>query len=231
MPTLKIMELVEMYDSLFECWALRSNPEEGDVHTPDSFMMYMAKDIVEIAWHNLGGKAKRLSFYRKPILAPLLKQYTEQGKIKNQKINSYIIKNIENYVHRFRIDFHVNIDSKLIACIECEMRTKNVTVKHIAKDSVFLKQAHPKAINVLFQLESQLGGDYGNIKKNVHYGSNPTHTILSYFDDVDLNIVTLLEGERKVDQPIHKKKFYKPLETTSVKRAVKVFEDLLMPSL
>jgi hypothetical protein len=45
--------------------------------------------------------------------------------------------------------------------------------------------------------------------------------------DVDLNIITLLEGERKVDQPIHKKDFYKGLDESSVKKAANVFEDLL----
>jgi len=50
------------------------------------------------------------------------------------------------------------------------------------------------------QLESQLGGDYST-DKDIIFGSRSTHTLLSHFD-IDLNIITLLEGERKVKRPI-----------------------------
>ena len=189
----------------------------------------IARSIVEIAWHNLGGKMNRLSFDKEPIWVPIRKQYV--NRIKDSKIRAHILKNIKNYVYKFKTDVHVNVDDVLVIGVECKAYTENAMMKRIAVDGMFLKQAHPKSLNVLFQLESQLGGDYGDIKKNIHYGSNPTHTILSYFDNVDLNIITLLEGDRKVDRPIHKKKFYKPLKTISVQRAVKIFEDLLMSSL
>ena len=141
-------------------------------------------------------------------------------------IRATAIKNSESYVYKFKTDVHVNIDRKLIAGVECKAYAENAMLKRIAVDSVFLKQTHKEAHNVLLQLESQLGGDYGDMKKTKHYGSFPTHTILSYFDDVDLHIITLLEGERKVDRPIHKKKFYKKLEKGSVEKAVGVFEKL-----
>ncbi len=189
----------------------------------------MAKSIIEIAWHNLGGKTDRLSFEKQPIWVPIRKQYIDR--IKDTKIRKHILKNIRNYIYKFKTDVHINVDSKLVAGVECKAYTENAMMKRIAVDGMFLKQAHPKALSILFQLESQLGGDYADITKDIHYGSNPTHTILSYFDDVDLNIITLLEGDRKVDRPIHKKKFYKQLKTVSVKRAVKVFEILLASSL
>jgi hypothetical protein len=50
--------------------------------------------------------------------------------------------------------------------------------------------------------------------------------LLSYFD-IQLNIITLLEGERKVDRPIHKPEFYKPLKKENLKKAVAVFKALL----
>ncbi len=189
----------------------------------------MAKKIVEIAWHNLGGKASRLSFDKEPIWIPIRKQYI--NRIKDPKLRAHILKNIKEYVYKFKTDVHVNIDGKLVVGIECKTYTENAMMKRIAVDAMFMRQAHPKAHNVLFQLESQLGGDYADIGKDIHYGSNPTHTILSYFDDVDLNIITLLEGERKVDRPIHKKQFYKQLKIISVKHAVKIIEDLLKSSL
>ena len=69
---------------------------------------------------------------------------------------------------------------------------------------------YPNVKFVLFQLESQLGGDYSEIYKKVKVGSPSVHTLLSYFD-IDLSIITLLRGERKVDKPIHKEKFFKLL--------------------
>ncbi len=184
----------------------------------------IAKNIIEIAWANIGGKAQRLSFDKKPILVPIRKVYVEQ--IKDPEVRAYIRKNIHNYVYRFKTDVHINIDEKLVVGVECKAYTENAMLKRIAVDAIFLKQAHKNAHNVLLQLESQLGGDYGDISKTTHYGSYPTHTILSYFDDINLHIITLLEGERKVDRPIHKKKFYKKLEKESVEKAVEVFEKL-----
>ena len=185
----------------------------------------LAKTIVEIAWENLGGNRERLSFEKIPILVPIVRGYV--NRIKDKDIQRYIRKNIKDYVYKFKTDVHVNIDSVLTIGVECKAYTENAMMKRIAVDSMFLKQAHKDARNVLFQLESQLGGDYSEAGKKIHYGSFPTHTILSYFDNVDLHIVTLLEGERKVDRPIHDKQFYKKLETASVLRAVKIFENLL----
>jgi len=186
----------------------------------------IAKNIIEIAWKNIGGKAQRLSFDKQYIIVPIRQSYID--KIKDAGLQTYMRKNINNYVYKFKTDIHVSIDKKLIIGVECKAYTENAMLKRIAVDSMFLKQAHKNAYNVLLQLESQLGGDYGEINKAVHYGSYPTHTILSYFDDVDLHIITLLEGERKVDKPIHKKKFYKKLGEESVKKAVQIFERLLI---
>ncbi|MDO8734423.1 MAG: hypothetical protein Q7K21_04625 [Elusimicrobiota bacterium] len=74
-------------------------------------------------------------------------------------------------------------------------------------------------------MESQLGGDYSSLNC-VKYGSPSTHTLLSYFD-IDLNIITLLEGERKVDKPIHKSEHYKPLDSKSILTALEVIKSLL----
>ena len=185
----------------------------------------IAKTCIEIAWRNLGGKQSRLSFEKTPILVPLRKDYIKR--IKDSKIKAYILQHIENYVYKFKTDIHVNIDGKLAIGTECKAYTENAMLKRIAVDSMFLKHAHPSAHNVLFQFESQLGGDYSDLSKDIHYGSYQTHTILSYFDDVDLHIITLLEGERKVDRPIHKKDFFKKLNRGSIGQAIKIFEDLL----
>lgn len=99
-------------------------------------------------------------------------------------------------------------------------------LKRILVDFTLLKTVYPKLKCGLLQLESQLTGDYSQIKKKVILGSHSTHTLMSYFD-VDLNIMTLLEGERKVDEPIHKPDFFKILEVKSLVKTVETIEDFL----
>lgn len=48
-----------------------------------------------------------------------------------------------------------------------------------------------------------------------------------YFSDVDLHIVTFLQGERNVDKPIHK--YFKPLEKQTLENAVELLKSLLAP--
>jgi len=98
-------------------------------------------------------------------------------------------------------------------------------LKRILVDFTLFKQVFPDLTFVLFQLESQLGGDYST-SNYIKYGSPSTHTLLSYFD-IDLNIITLLEGERKVDRPIHKLEYYKALREESLLTALDVFKNLL----
>ncbi|MDR2345806.1 MAG: hypothetical protein LBE18_07040 [Planctomycetaceae bacterium] len=45
---------------------------------------------------------------------------------------------------------------------------------------------------------------------------------MSYFEDVDLHIFTLLEGERNVEKPIHKD--FKQLKREHINNAVKLLE-------
>ena len=78
---------------------------------------------------------------------------------------------------------------------------------------------------ILVQLESQLGGDFSKLNP-ITYGSPSTHTLFSYFD-IEINVVTLLKGERKVDRPIHKAEFFKPLERVSLEIAINQISKVL----
>jgi len=75
-------------------------------------------------------------------------------------------------------------------------------------------------------LESQLTGDYSKPNSAIIFGSKSTHTLLSYFD-VDLHIITLLEGERKVNAAIHELEFYKELKSDLLEKAMIVFQNIL----
>lgn len=188
----------------------------------------IAKNLIQIAWAKLGGKTSRLSFEKKLILVRLKKDYVKR--VQNPEVRAYLQNNLDKYIYKFRTDVHAHVDGKLVLGVECKAYTENAMFKRIMVDFTFLKEAHPKADAVLLQLESQLGGDYSDMKRMIHYGSFPTHTIMSYFD-VNLYIITLLEGERKVDKPIHKKAFYKELNEVSVHNAVEAFQQLLGASL
>jgi hypothetical protein len=92
-------------------------------------------------------------------------------------------------------------------------------------DFTLLKLKYHDLDCALLQLESQLGGDYASLN-DIIYGSPSTHTLLSYFD-INLHIITLLRGERKVDKPIHKTEFYKPLTKKAIDKAIINFKELL----
>ena len=130
-----------------------------------------------------------------------------------------------DYYYNLKVDIHVYIDDIFKLAVECKAFTENAMLKRILVDFTLLKQLFPNLNFVLFQLESQLGGDYSELKK-VKFGSRSTHTLLSYFD-IDLHIITLLEGERKIDQPIHKKEHYKELKQESLIKALQVLKNLL----
>ncbi|MEW6620679.1 MAG: restriction endonuclease [bacterium] len=183
----------------------------------------LAKSLIEIAWEELGYDINRLSTERKRIKIPLKKEYLKR--IKSLEVKEYIEKNIKRFYYSLATDIHVYIDGKFKIAIECKAYTENAMLKRILVDFTLLKQMYPDLFFVLFQLESQLGGDYSSAN-SVQYGSPSTHTLLSYFD-IDLNILTLLEGERKVNRPIHKPDYYKALRKENLLIAFEVMKNLL----
>lgn len=184
----------------------------------------IARHMVEIAWNNLKGDPKRLSFEKNIIKIPINEPYLD--KLKYKEVRDYIKSHINDYYYGLRTDVHVSIDGKLVMGIECKAYTENAMLKRILVDFTLLKSTLPKIKCVLLQLESQLTGDYSQPRKEIIFGSHSTHTLLSYFD-VDLNIITLLEGERKVDEPIHNRDYYKELKKDILERGIKILEDLL----
>jgi len=184
----------------------------------------IAKRVVKIAWRRLGGNPNRLEFRAKKIKIPINKDYI--NRISNPTIKEYLQRNINKCYYGQKSDVHLFIDGRFVMAIECKAYTENAMMKRILVDFTLLKRAYPNLKCVLFQLESQLGGDYSTKLCNNPLGSFPTHTLLSLFD-IDLQIITLLEGERKVDRPIHKPEFFKPLKRESLESAISVMENLL----
>lgn len=71
-----------------------------------------------------------------------------------------------------------------------------------------------------------LGGDYSATAN--HPNGSPSVKVLEYhFPNLDMEIITLLDGERNIKKEIHKKQFYKPLRLERLECAVKYFERVL----
>ncbi len=183
---------------------------------------YITKELVKYTWQKLGGKTDRLEINSKKIKIPIKMEYVNN--LKDEEVKKYILDNIDSYYYRLSIDKHVFIDGKFVAGIKCKAYTENAMIKRIMIDFWMLKKLYPDLHCFLFQLESQLGGDYSKLN-NITYGSKPTHSIMSYFPEVDLNIFTFLRGERKIDEPIHK--YFKELGIEQLKNAVKLLENCL----
>lgn len=183
----------------------------------------LAKGLIEIAWKELGRDPKRLSLVKETVKIPIKREYIER--VKSPEVKKFIKNHINDFYYPLRTDVHVHVDGKFKIAMECKAYTENAMLKRILVDFTLFKQVYPDLVFILFQLESQLGGDYST-SNYVKYGSPSTHTLLSYFD-IDLNIITLLEGERKVDRPIHKPEYYKALREESLLRALEVLKNLL----
>lgn len=192
--------------------------------TKGKLLEELCVELVKIAWDELGGRPSDLSFPSQKIPIPLQKDYIYS--IKSPEVRRWIEKNYSSFVFNAQVDVHVFVRNIFALGIECKAYTENAMLKRILVDFTLLKTRYPNLKCALLQLESQLTGDYSDIDKSIIFGSHSSHTLMSYFD-VDLNIMTLLKGERCVDKPIHKAEYFKPLTYSSVKRTVERIESLL----
>lgn len=185
---------------------------------------YLTEEIVKTAWESIGGKPYLLDINSAKITIPIQDNYI--ANIPDPEIRDYIQKHKVNYTCQISVDKHVFINGKFVVAIECKAYAENAMMKRILVDFMLLKTKFPELKAFLFQLESQLGGDYSELNP-VTYGSYPTHTLASYFPTVDLKIVTFLKGERRIDQPIHKSDYFKPLEKDQLRRVLALMQETL----
>ena len=189
----------------------------------------MISDVIQLSWRNLGGSLKRLSLGdKKTFKVPIQDAYIDKLP---EEIREFINSRKHQHFYRAQVDKHVFINGRFVMGIECKAYAENAMLKRILVDFQLLKSLHPSLICCLFQLESMLGGDYSNPLKSPHYGNPSTHTLMSHFPEVTLNIITLLEGDRDINKPIHKPDYYKPLRHVSLERAIDRFSELLSPYL
>ena len=230
-------EIIKQYDTVSSVFEIKTDESPHDFCDKDirditkgelvdfiksGLQELITGEIIKIAWHDLGGDESRLEVNSRKIRIPIRLSYVH--KIKETEVREYILQNIEKYQYGLSVDKHVHIDGKFVMAIECKAYTENAMIKRILVDFHLLKTVCPNISCFLFQLESQLTGDYSALPKTV-FGSFSTHSIMSYFENVDLHIFTLLEGERSITKPIHT--FFKPLKYDNVERAVKLLESYL----
>lgn len=141
----------------------------------------------------------------------------------------YINTRLNQHFYLAQVDQHVFVDGEFAIGVECKSYTENAMLKRILVDFRLLKSLHPDLVCCLLQLESQLGGTYSEPLADPQVGSPSTHTLMSYFPEVDLNIITLLEGERKIDRPIHRTEYFKELNPEILEHAIGSFAELLSP--
>lgn len=191
----------------------------------------LAKNLVLIAWESIGGEANRVDTVKETFRIPMKDAVSYVRRLQHSEVREYILQHQHEFHYTAKSDVHVRIDGKFSVGIECKAYTENAMLKRILVDFTLLKSVCPSLSCVLFQLESQLGGDYSSANQLVQYGSKPSHTLMSYFGDIDLQIVTLLEGERRVDRPIHKTQFFKPLTDDALNAVLERFSEILRPYL
>ena len=126
--------------------------------------------------------------------------------------------------YRLGVDKHVHVDGNLVLAVECKAYTELAMLKRILVDFNLLKTRLPDLSCMLIQFENFMGGDYGTTTTDAA-GSPAAHAVMSYFPNVDLNIATLLRGDRQVDRPITQ--FFKPLLEHSLHDASTCIETLV----
>ncbi len=70
----------------------------------------IGKELIKIAWLDLGKNENRLSFINETIKIPLKKDYI--NRIKDPEVREYIEKNIEKMFYRIKPDVRVHIDGR-----------------------------------------------------------------------------------------------------------------------
>ena len=223
------------YESIVELYTdrIRSmhNMTPGQIRGAKGMLVENIVDaIVHLAWHEIGGEMSRFNIQRRTGEIAIEEDYVKN--LTPESVRNHVKENQGRYVYEVELDRAVEIDFKLVLGIECKAYIENAMIKRTLKDfELIAKLLYPNLIFGVFQLENSLGGDYGDAGKLVQLGSESTHTLLSHTPAVKLEIITLLDGDRKSSEPIHKPQYYKELPVENVENCVNKFRGLLEPFL
>ena len=188
----------------------------------------IAEQMIRAAWAEIGGEEDRLTFSSE----------TEPRKVRVPLKEDYIpflpqamqdkIQEGEEFFYDIHVDVPAYIDDNFVLGVECKAFTENAMLKRILVDFFLIKTLYPELKCCLLQLETQLGGSNSR-PGDFNITNKSTPTIMSYFPGVDLKILTLLEGERNIDEPIHRKEHFKEMKPEFVRYAIEQIKELLRP--
>jgi len=164
----------------------------------------ITKDIVKAAWARISLDENRLKMDKKKITI-----------------------RTNDEVYKLSQDIHVYIDGVFSVSIECKSYTEIAMYKRILVDATLLKKAIP-TINAFFvvQLENFLGGDYG--MKIGAKGSDSVITLNRVFPEVNIRVITLLDGDRDIKKPLHLPEYFKPLKDERLIYAIGQFKKAMI---
>ena len=187
----------------------------------------LAKGICSIAWEEAGGHPDDLSFQdRRRYGIPIQPEYIETVP---PEVNRHILENEDEYFYDAQVDVHMYIRKEFVMSVECKSYSENAMLKRILVDFRLLKSLYPDIVCCLLQLENMLGGDYSQPLASPQLGSPRSHVLMSHFPEVSLNVMTLLERDRKIKEPIHDPAYFKELKPESLDHAINRFSQLLTP--
>ena len=172
----------------------------------------ITRNLVCAAWQKGGREMSRLCFDRPAkVDIPINPAYLSKRSADDRR-------KIRGYKTRHGVDLHVRVDGDFVLAVECKTYSENAMLKRILFDANLLRSRFPNLRFALVQLHS-LGGTTGGPQ---------TRVLMSYMPEVDLKIVTLLDGDRKVERvkrPLSKLK--PPLKRDNLLRAVDTIAGLL----
>ena len=218
--------IVDLYtESIYAMYDMTAGQIRG---AKGALVENMVDAIVSLAWHEIRGEPNRFDIRKRTGEITIEEDYVKN--LTPDVLRNHIQENRGRYIYKIELDRAVEIDDNLILGIECKSYIENAMLKRTLKDfELVVKLLYPKLLFCVFQFENSLGGDYSEAGKQVHLGSEPTHTLLSHTPTVRLEIITLLEGDRKSSRAIHKPQYFKPLPIKNIESCVSKFRVLLEP--
>ena len=195
--------------AILESQKLYANRRDQDTagavrYTKGKIVEDITKDIAKVAWSKISSDESRLRIDKKKITI---------------KTN--------DEVYKLSQDLHIFIDNVFRISVECKSYTEVAMYKRILVDATLLKKAVP-TINAFFvlQLENFLGGDYG-VKIEAE-GSDSVITLNRVFPEVNISVITLLDGDRHIKKPLHIPEYFKPLRDERLDHAIEQFRKAML---
>lgn len=205
-----IEEIQHKYEmAIFRSQELYANRKVKDTagavrYTKGKIVEDITKDLIRISWSKVSSDEARLKIDKKKI--PI-------------KTNGEI--------YKLSQDLHVYIDKVFRIGVECKSYTEVAMYKRVLVDTKLLKRAVP-SISAFFivQLENFLGGDYGvQIEAK---GSDSVITLNRICPQVNIKVITLLDGNRDIKKPLHILEYFKPLRRERLDYAIEQFRHAML---